>query len=198
MNILTIFNRESILNIKKRKLLISLSIATSIFAIVMLIVMNNIIVEADIYSYINYSYVRNMIKFSMCIEIFVVLFFSSIFLSNSINNDKNNLSLQNILVSNITINDLIIGKYINGILNTFSIVIAMLPIVFVSLFFGGFTRGLIFRFIIFIIFLNIYSSSLSIFISSKIRDTVWSLLISLMINFLQFVLLFFFDRYDNK
>ena len=191
MNILTVFNRESMLNVKRRKLLISLSIAITLFAIITLIVINNIIVEADIYSYINFQYIRLMIRFAMFFQIALVFIFASVFLSSSINTDKNNLSLQNILCTNINKRDIVLGKYINGVLNTSCIVFAGMPISYMSLLFGGYNVTRVYKFMIVLIILILLANAMALFISSKIKDIILSLFVSLSVLFIIFIVLFF-------
>lgn len=191
MKILTIFNRESVLNSKKRKLLYSLSSVITVFAIVTLIIINNIVVEADINSYINYEYVRLMIKFDMFFELWIAFMFSSIFLSGAINIDKNNLSLRSILSAGVNKKEIILGKYINGLLNTFCIVTAGLPIAYLSLFFGGYTLFKIISFLAVLIGITILYSAITLFISSRVEDRTVSLLISLMFAVVLFIILLF-------
>ena len=195
MKILTIFNRESMLNVKRRKLLLSLSIAISLFAIISLIVINNIVVEADIYSFINYDYVRLMIRFAMFFEIALVFIFASVFLANSINSDKKNLSLQNILCSNINKSDLILGKYLNGVLNTSCIAFAGMPVAYISLFFGGFTVNRLIKYLIILMVLILLSNAIALFISARIKDVIISLLVSLSCLLIICLILFFIIDY---
>ena len=190
MNILTIFNRESMLNVKRRKLLLSLSIAITLFAIITLIVINNIVVEADIYSYVNYNYVRMMIRFAMFFEIGLVFILAFVCLANSINTDKKNLSLQNIICSGISKRDIVLGKYINGVLNTSCIAFAGMPVAYISLFFGGYTVSRIIKYMVILMILILLANAIALFISAKIRDVLVSLLVSISVLFVLYILLF--------
>lgn len=195
MHIFTILKRENVLNVRKRKLLISLTISISLFAVISLIILNNIVVEADLYSYINYVYVRYMIRFAMLFEIFLVFIFSSVFLAQSINTDKNNNSLQNILCTEVKKMDIIFGKYISGVLNTACIVFAGLPVAYISLFFGGFTVNRLIKFLMILFMLILLANAISLFVSSRVKDTMVSLMLCLMVFALFMIFLFFFTDY---
>lgn len=181
-NINIIYNYENRNLLKSRMFIMTLTIVLVFVALVVLILLNNIIVDARVNTYLNFNEITRTYRIVFILENLLSVILSPIFLSKSLNRDKNNLFIDNLLLTNITKYDIIIGKFIKAVESILIIILSTLPIAIVSLSFGGISFVKILLSIIFIFVFTLLNSSISLICSANINKPNISMVVSMLIG----------------
>lgn len=181
-NIKILCKREVNILTKKRIFVFAYAIIGLLFSIFVLIAINRIINMANAEGIFNYENVTFLHE-RLIDALYVLTIFSSIFfLSSAINNDKNNFILDNILSSDVSMLEIIISKLIIGYFSTIIIGIFVIPIIMLSLFYGGTSITKFLLYIILMFFIVLLSGSLSLLFSFIFKDNIKSILSSIIVG----------------
>lgn len=177
-NIKIIYDRERKVLAKRRVYIISYGIITTVLSLFVLIAINRIITLArreGIFNYYDVLFIHERLIDILCA---ISLFASVFFIAPNVNDDINNNMLDHMLSTDINANEIILAKYISGILSTIELSIAILPIIMLSMFYGGISFfKLLFVFIL-ICLASSFVLSFTLFISYLLRDNTRSIFIS--------------------
>ncbi len=198
-NILIIYKRELNNLIKKRVFLISLSLILIVTSLFEIFVLNFIISDAKVKEEVDYELIRVIIDISKYVLIFVSIFSPLVFFCQNMNSDKKNMFIDNILITDVKKEELVYGKYLKGAESAGIIFFAVVPIFYLSLFFGGISIMAVIK----IIFLGIsnvlFTSIVYLYISMAIEDknlsTIFCFLFGAM---LLLFLIFLFEMIESS
>ena len=198
-NLLIIYNRELFLSLKKRKMILCLTVLLISFSLIFLLILNYIIIDIKTKTEIDY----NLIKIFIHIGETAIIMFSTIvpmlFFSTSINSDKKNMNIENLLNTNITKKDIVLGKYIKGVFSSITLLFSLLPIFYLSIMFGGIDINNIIKIILLAIFLILFASSVYLYISSIFYEINTAVFVSIFISiFLSLAIILYLTHNENN
>ena len=192
-NILVIYNKENTDFMKSRKYIILLSFILVLVSFFILISVNRVIVNARSYGNIDYNFLKTFINISYNIILTIAVSFCVLFNYKSINKDYHNLRIENLLNTRIKFSDIVIGKYLNSIKYTFSLIIPVFPIFYLSFLFGGLHFDFVIRFLLLLFSSIVFVSAVVLYISSRQREIIVSLIFSIIFAGLFLLLNFVFN-----
>lgn len=198
-NINIIYNLENKIILKKRLFIFTLTIVLTFMILLVLILLNNIVVNARVNTYLNFNDIKYMYKIIFMIENLLIIIIAPIFLSRCINEDKKNMVIDNFLTTKITKHDIVLGKFLKLSESVLIIIISTFPIVTVSYSFGGIIVSQLMCKIVFIIFFSILFSATCLMCSSLIKKPNISLIVSYIIGIIFLIIINVLYKYmlDN-
>ena len=190
-NTLIIYNRELFLSFKKRKVFLFLLIYLTIVSLLFILALNYIIIGIKNSTEINYYILQFFSKIGLSIVIIFSSFTPMLFFSTSINSDKQNKTIENILNTNITKKDIVLGKFFKGIISCFALFFASLPILYLTVIFGGVSFFKLFKIVVLLIFFMFFISSVHLFISSMFYEINTSIFVSIFVSIFATIIMIF-------
>ena len=190
-----IYNLENKIILKKRMFILTLTTVLIFMTLLVLILLNNIIVNAKVNTFLNFNDIKQMYKTVFMVEIFLIVFITPIFLSKCINEDKKNMIIDNFLTTQITKYDIVFGKFIKLSESVLIIIISTFPIIIVAYSFGGIIAFQLFFKTIFVILFSILFSTICLLCSSIIYKANVSMIISYIIGILLLFTIYFLYKY---
>ncbi len=181
-NIMKILERLNNSYIKRRLLVLSLTIQNLILSLVMLMYANVIISNGKINGELDYTQVTFFYNMAIVLLFVIICLFAPYLLSNSLNVLYENNTIEHLLSVKINFGEIVFAVYLRGIIALSILVVSAFPIVSISFYFGGFSLLKIIRLFFIVIIFAIFISSVCIFISSKILDKNVSLIIAYIIS----------------
>ena len=143
-----------------------------------LIFANIIISSAHINGELNYELIKLFYNFIVVILFVISCVFAVMFLSNSLYQLYERNIITHLLSVKINLSSIIYAVYIMGVANVVIILFSAFPIISVSFYFGGFGIVKIIRLLSIIISFAIFISTLCLFISTKFKNNIKSIVIS--------------------
>lgn len=180
-NIMKILERLNNSYIKRRLLVLSLTIQNLILSLVMLMYANVIISNGKINGELDYTQVTLFYNMAIVLLFVIICLFAPYLLSNSLNVLYENNTIEHLLSVKINFGEIVFAVYLRGIIALSILVVSAFPIVSISFYFGGFSLLKIIRLFFIVIIFAIFISSVCIFISSKILDKNVSIIIAYII-----------------
>lgn len=198
-NILIIYKRELNNLMKKRVFLISLSLILIVTSLFEIFVLNFVISDAKVKEEVDYELIRVIINISKYVLIFISIFSPIVFFCQNMNSDKKNMFIDNILITDVKKEELVYGKYLKGAESAGIIFFAIVPIFYLSLFFGGISIKAVVR----IIFLGIsnvlFTSIVYLYISMAAEDKNLSTIFCFLFGaILLSILIFLFEMIESN
>ncbi len=181
-NIMKILERLNNSYIKRRLLVLSLTIQNLILSLVMLMYANVIISNGKINGELDYTQVTFFYNMAIVLLFVIICLFAPYLLSNSLNVLYENNTIEHLLSVKINFGEIVFAVYLRGIIALSILVVSAFPIVSISFYFGGFSLLKIVRLFFIVIIFAIFISSVCIFISSKILDKNVSIIIAYIIS----------------
>ena len=175
---LIILERLNEAYMKQRLLLLMLGVQSVILALVVLIYANTILSAGKVNGELDYYQVRFFYNMTSVLIFVMISVYVPFLLANSLNKLYEDNIIEHMLAVKISIKDIVFAVYLRGLIYTFTLVIATFPIISISYYFGGFGIPKILRFLTLVFCYIIFLSSLSLFISSRIKDKNGSLILA--------------------
>ena len=175
---LIILERLNEAYMKQRLLLLMLGVQSVVLSLIVLIYANTILSVGKVNGELDYYQVRFFYSMTSILIFVMISAYVPFLLANSLNILYENNIIEHMLAVKISIKDIVFAAYLRGLIYTFTLVIATFPIISISYYFGGFGIPKIMRLITVIACYIIFLSSLSIFISSRIKDKNGSLILA--------------------
>lgn len=188
-NTLIILERLNEAYMKRRLLLIMLGVQSIVLSLIVLVYANTILSTGRINGELDYLQIRFFYTLTTLLVFAIISAYVPFLTSNSLNILYENNIIEHMLAVKISINEIVFAVYLRGIIYAFTLVTATFPIICISYYFGGFGISKILRFISLAACYIIFLSSVSIFISSLIKDKNWSLITAYIISILLFMLI---------
>lgn len=187
-NIIKILERLNDSYIKRRLLVLSLTIQNIILSLIMLMYANMIITNGKVNGELDYTQVRFFYNMAIVLLFIIICTFAPYLLSNSLNILYENNIIEHLLSVRISFGEIVYAVYLRGIMTLLILVVSAFPIISISFYFGGFSLPKIIRLFILIIIFAIFISSICIFISTKVLDKNIAIIIAYAISFIFTVL----------
>lgn len=181
-NIMKILERLNNSYIKRRLLVLSLTIQNLILSLVMLMYANVIISNGKINGELDYTQVTFFYNMAIVLLFVIICLFAPYLLSNSLNVLYENNTIEHLLSVKINFGEIVFAVYLRGIIALSILVVSAFPIISISFYFGGFSLLKIIRLFFVVIIFAIFISSVCIFISSRILDKNVSIIIAYIIS----------------
>lgn len=185
-NIGKIYNRFSIVQIKERRLPIFIFIQSVGLSLLSLVFANTIISGGIINDELNYYQIKLFYTLSILLFFFMSSLYASYFLGRSINSLVNNNTALYLLSVNVRPTEIVFARFLRGLFNVYILIFASFPILSISFYFGGIGYIKLIRLFIMLMFYILLVSSLSVFISSIIKETNNSIIVSFIVNIIVF------------
>lgn len=197
-NIFVIYNKENNDIVKQKRYILPLSMILVLFSFYMIIPINRIIFNAKLNGNIDYDFLNRFIFVTYNLLLFISILISIYYNHRAINADIKDMKIENLLNTNIKFSDIVLGKYLNSVKYSLSIIIPVFPIFYLTFFIGGLNLIFIIKFIFIIIVSILFFSAISIFISSRYSEPVVSFIIGFCISILYLILnIMFFNVIYN-
>lgn len=183
-----IYSRLTLSYVKQRTLLLILLVQSIVLSLVVLIFANVIISNAYITGELDYNQVRVFYTLSILILFVLVFVFTPYFLSNTLNKLYANNIIEHFLSVRIGISDIVFAAFLRGLVSVLIMFFSALPIISISFYFGGIGLIKIIKLFIFLLCFILLLSSVTIYISSSIINSMSSMIVSYIICFILMLL----------
>ena len=194
-NILEIFNRITLKNVRRRTLLIYLFMLNVILSIAILVFSNAIISSSKATGTIDYNTVRLFYTFAILVLFILSYVLTPLFLSRSINSMYRDNIIDNLHSARVKNSDIVLAVYLRGFTYLVIIITSALPILSMSFLYGGVGAFSIAKILIAILCYTILFSAISMYISSTIYDLNISMVVSYVVGFILLVVTLVFLNY---
>ena len=181
-NTIKILSRLSEAFMKKRLLLVLLGIQSVVLSLIVLTYVNTILSNARINGELDYYQIKFFYNMILVIMFALISAYVPFFLSNSLNILYENNIIEHMLAVKISIKDIVLAVYLRGLIYVLTLVIASFPIISISFYFGGFRFTRIIRLLVLMMAYSVFLSSVSIYISSIVKDKNVSLIIAYIVS----------------
>lgn len=176
--IYTIYSRLTLGYVKQRTLLLVLLVQNIILSLVVLIFANVIISNANITGELDYNQVGVFYTLSILLLFVLIFVLTPYFLSNVLNSLYANNIIEHLLSVRITISDIVFAVFLRGLVSVLIMFFSALPIISISLYFGGIGLVKIIKLFIFLMCFILLLSTVTIYISSSIINGTMSMIAS--------------------
>ena len=180
-NIIKIYHRFTLSNVKLRVLPTILMVQNIILSLIVLIYANYIILNGKINGEYEYEQIRFFYSFVIIILFVIICLVSPYLSANSINKLVKNNVIEHMLSVNIKISDVTFAAFLRGLFSTIVIFTSALPISCISFYFGGFGVAKFLKLVVCLILLSIFLCSICVFISSNVVDLNFSMILAYII-----------------
>ncbi len=194
-NIMEIFNRITLKNVRRRTLLIYLFMLNVILSIAILVFSNAIISSSKATGTIDYNTVRLFYTFAILVLFILSYVLTPLFLSRSINSMYRDNIIDNLHSARVKNSDIVLAVYLRGLTYLVIIITSALPILSMSFLYGGVGAFSIAKILIAILCYTILFSAISMYISSTIYDLNISMVVSYVVGFILLVVTLVFLNY---
>lgn len=194
-NIMEIFNRITLKNVRRRTLLIYLFMLNVILSIAILVFSNAIISSSKATGTIDYNTVRLFYTFAILVLFILSYVLTPLFLSRSINSMYRDNIIDNLHSARVKNSDIVLAVYLRGFTYLVIIITSALPILSMSFLYGGVGAFSIAKILIAILCYTMLFSAISMYISSTIYDLNISMVVSYVVGFILLVVTLIFLNY---
>lgn len=190
-NIKKLYNRFSIVQLKERRLLIFIFIQSIGLSLLSLVFANTIISGGIINDELNYYQIKLFYTLSILLFFFMPSLYSAYFLGRSINSLVNSNSILYLLSVECKPTEIVFARFIRGLFNVYILIFASFPILSISFYFGGIGYIKLIRLFVMLMFYILLTGSISMFISSMVKETNNSIILAFIVDIFIFILHYF-------
>lgn len=197
-NVKKIYNRLTLVETKKRTLIILITIQSIILSLLVLLLSNSIIGNVIIRGEIDYNQVKNSYRIIINMFFAMVSILAPYFLSNSVNSCINNNMIDILLSERIKPYEFVFAIYGRAVFNIFVMLMSATPILCLVFFFSGiaFIRIIKIAFCLFCFIL--VTTSVCLVVSTKILDKSISKIVSYIVCLLLLTFQCYYLNYFNS
>ena len=197
-----VWKKEMQLSVRKKKTVAGMLIFNLLLIVCTLFCYHLLFEKGQIFTYANYSEMKNLYEIIMVVEVFLVAFITPAVTAGSIVGEREKQTLDILFTTSLSSGNIILGKLVSSISTLMLYLVSALPVLFIVLSVGGLKVWDIPVCMLYIFVAAIYIGSFGIFFSTVFKKsvvaTVWSYGSVLFVMVASYFIIYFADLLNGK